>query len=171
MAQAAFAALPTTLSLDERDRRYTRLRADLKERGVDSTIVVGSNLFYLTKGLSGERVGLFPTGDEPLTVVINGRHLADVPASVLTDAQDWVQDVRGGNDMTPLIDRLRELRLEQGTVGVANRDIALSGYQQLQRALPDVRLVDVSDIFVSSGLVVKRVVWDQGESPDGTIWH
>jgi Xaa-Pro dipeptidase len=149
MAQATYVALPGTLSLDERDRRYARLRADLRERGVDATIVFGSNLFYLTNGLSGERAGLFPTADEPLTVVLNGRHLADVPASVLLDAQDWVQDIRGANDLSPLIDRIGELRLGQGTLGLANKDMPLAGYQQLQQALPDVKLVDVSGIFAN----------------------
>jgi Xaa-Pro dipeptidase len=148
MAQATHVARPR-LSLDERDRRYARLRAELRERGVDATVVVGSNLFYLSNGLSGERVGLFPTADEPLLVVINGRHLADVPVSVLLEAQDWVTDIRGGNDLAPLIDRLRELRLERGTLGLANRDMPLAGYQQLRRELPEARLVDVSDVFAN----------------------
>ena len=51
MAQVADVALPTPLSVGERDRRYARLRADLKERGVDATIAFGSNLFYLTNFL------------------------------------------------------------------------------------------------------------------------
>jgi hypothetical protein len=103
------ATVPSTLSTMERDRRYTRLRSDLAERGVQATVAFGSNLFYLTNGLSGERAALFPTADEPITVLINGRHLADIPVSVLENAQDWVQDLRGGNDMSPLIDRIREL--------------------------------------------------------------
>jgi Xaa-Pro aminopeptidase len=150
MAQATHVAPLSTLSLDERDRRYARLRSDLRERGVDATVVLSTNLFYLTNGLSGERVGLLPTdGDEPLTVVLNGRHLADVPASVLLDAQDWVQDIRGANDLSPLIDRIRELRLEKGTLGLANKDMPLAGYQQLQHTLPELKLVDVSDIFAN----------------------
>ena len=57
MAQATHVAPLSTLSLDERNRRYARLRSDLRERAVDATVVVGSNLFYLTNGLAGERVG------------------------------------------------------------------------------------------------------------------
>jgi Xaa-Pro aminopeptidase len=149
MAQVAEVALPTPLSVGERDRRYAQLRAALHERGVDATLAFGSNLFYLSNGLSGERAGLLPTADAPLTVLLNGRHLADVPASVLLEAQDWVQDIRGGNDLSPLIDRMRELRLESGTLGLANRDTPLSAYQQVQRALPEARLVDVSDVFAN----------------------
>ena len=149
MAQATYAAVPQALTLTERDRRYARLRAELAERGVGATLVSGSNLFYLTNGLSGERLGLFPTADVPLTVVINGRHLADIPVSIMQEAQDWVQDVRGGNDASPLIDRIRELHLERASIGLGNRDIPLSVYQQLQRALPDVKLVNVSDVFAN----------------------
>jgi Xaa-Pro dipeptidase len=149
MAQASITAPPTALRLEERDHRYARLRSVLRERKIDATLVFGSNLFYLTNGLSGERAGLFPTADEPLTVLINGRHLADVPASVLLEAQDWVTDVRGGNDIAPLTARLRELRLEKRTLGLANRDTPLSSYQQVQRELPEITFADVSDIFAN----------------------
>jgi hypothetical protein len=134
MAPATTVALPTTLPVGERDRRYARLRADLKERGVDATVVFGSNLFYLTNGLSGERAGLLPTRDYWLTVLLNGHHLADVPASVLLDAQDWVQDIRGGKDLTPLPERIRELRLEKGTLGLANKDMPVGDRHRLPRA-------------------------------------
>ena len=82
-------------------------------------------------------------------MLLNCRHLADVPASVLLEAQDWVQDIRGGNDLSPLIDRIRELRLDSRTLGLANKDTPLGAYQQLQRALPEARLVDVSDVFAN----------------------
>src|SRR5579862_1382538 len=142
-------ALPT-LTRGERDRRYRELRAALKGRGVDCTVVVGTNLFYLTNGISGERMGLFPTDDQhPLLVVVNGRHLVDVPASVILDSQDWVEDVTGANDAGPIVARIQELRLEKGTIGLANKDMALGLHQQLRRALPDAKLVDVSDVFAN----------------------
>jgi len=147
MAQAMQAA--PSLSLAERDRRYARIRADLKERGVDCAIVVGTNLFYLTNGISGERFGLLPTQDLPFTVVLNGRHLADIPAQVVTDAQDWVQDVRGANDASPLVERIQELHLESGSIGIADRRLPLDVYQQLQKALPNAKLADVSDVFTN----------------------
>jgi Xaa-Pro aminopeptidase len=149
MAQTTIARLPGALPLPERDRRYAQLRAALEDRGVDATIVVGTNLFYLTNGLPGERFGVLPTAAEPFTAVINGRHLADIPVSVVQESQDWVQDIRGGNDATPLIERVRELRVERGAIGLGSKDMPLSVYQQLQRALPDARLVDVSDIFAN----------------------
>ena|SRR5690348_215968 len=111
MAQALQAA--PKLSIRERDRRYAAIRAVLKERGVDCAVVLGSNLFYLTNGISGERFGLLPASDEPMTVVLNGRHLADIPAQVVIDSQDWVKDVRGATDAGPLVERIKELRLEE----------------------------------------------------------
>ncbi len=77
------------LSLKERDRRYSAIRKHLKEKGVDCVIVQGSNLFYLTNGLEGERYGLFPTEEgAPFLVLIHRRHLADLSAQVLADSQD-----------------------------------------------------------------------------------
>jgi Xaa-Pro dipeptidase len=137
------------LSLRERDRRYAAIRAALKERGVDCAVVIGTNLFYLSNGISGERFGLLPTSDEPVTVVLNGRHLADIPAQVVVDSQDWIQDVRGANDASALVERIQELRLEKGIIGLADRRVPLDLYQQLQKALPEAKLVDVSDIFAN----------------------
>src|SRR5216684_2733389 len=117
MAQALSETLPK-LSLAERDRRYAAIRSRLRERGVDCVIVTGSNLFYLSNGLPGERMGLLPAQELPMMVALNGRHLADLPAQVVIDAQDWIEDVRAGNDARPLLDRIGELKLDKGTIGV-----------------------------------------------------
>jgi hypothetical protein len=75
------------LSLQERDRRYSSIRERMRNKEVDCAIVNGSNLFYLSNGISGELYGLLPTGDDPLTVVVNRRHLIDIPPSVLLDSR------------------------------------------------------------------------------------
>lgn len=135
------------LSLKERDRRYAEIRARLRERGAGCAVVTGSNLFYLSNGLPGERTGLLPTADLPMTVALNGRHLADLSAQVVIDAQDWISDVRAGNDAAPIVQRIGELKLEKGAIGVIPGGLSHSFYAQLQRALPDARLVDVTDVF------------------------
>jgi Xaa-Pro dipeptidase len=137
------------LSVAERDRRYARIRDLLREKGVDCAIATGTNLFYLTNGISGQRTGLLPATDEPLMVALNGRHLADLPAEVVIQSQDWVADVRPGNDATPLIDRLRELKLERGAIGLADAGVPHNLYAQIAKALPEARLVDVSDVFLN----------------------
>lgn len=145
-------AIPTTLpglSLQERDRRYAAIREQLRLRGVDCAIVSDSNLFYLTNGLPGERSGLFTAEERPMTVALNSRHLADLPAQVIIDSQDWIEDVRPGNDATPIINRIKELHLEKGTVGVVGSDISHAVHSQLTEGLPELKLVDVSDIFAN----------------------
>src|SRR5688500_5253210 len=54
-----------SISLRERDRRHAAIKAAFRERGVDAAILTGTNLFYVTNGLPGEQIGVFPTADEP----------------------------------------------------------------------------------------------------------
>jgi Xaa-Pro aminopeptidase len=138
-----------TISLRERDTRYAAVRERLRERGVDCVIVSRTNLFYLTNGIPGERNGVLPTADLPIMVAINSRHLADIPASVVAESQDWVKDVRPGNDASPIIDRIKELRLEKGTIGIVEADTGQPFYTQLRSALPEATVVDVGDIFLN----------------------
>jgi hypothetical protein len=49
----------------------------------------------LSNGLPGERIALFPTENQSLTVLIKGRHLAYIPVSVLQESQEWAPDLRG----------------------------------------------------------------------------
>lgn len=138
------------LAKNERDRRYELIRRQLKELKIDCVIATGTNLFYLTNGLLGERYGLLPTDDERATVVVNFRNLADIPVQVYLDMQDWIEDIRGGLDASHLIARLKELHLENGTLGVAGLGyggIDYGCYRQLQSALPSARLVDASDVL------------------------
>ncbi len=96
------------LSLKERDRRYASIREKLKEQGVNCVIVQGSNLFYLTNGLTGERYGLFPTEEGgAFFVLIHRRHLADLSAQVLADSQDWVKDLQSENGAIPFLERIK----------------------------------------------------------------
>jgi Xaa-Pro aminopeptidase len=142
--------VPGQLSLAERDRRYSLIREKLKEKNVDCVIVSGSNLFYLTNGLQGERYGLLPTDNGLPTVVITTRLLADISNEVLLNSQEWIKDIRPGRDASPLIARIKELRLEKGTIGFGGLgfgEISHGSYSQLQSAFPSAKLVDVSDVF------------------------
>ena len=134
------------LSVKERDRRYSLLRQQLRQRGIDCTIVSGSNLFYLGNGIPGELYGFLTTDEKPFTVIVNRRHLVDVPVQVLIDAQEWVGDFKPGNDAAPLIEKIKELGLEKGTVGLSG-GISYRFTMQLQSALPAAKIVDVTDLF------------------------
>jgi len=141
------------LTLSERDRRYAAIRERLREGSVDCVITTGSNLFYLTNGLPGERFGLLPTEEgTPLTAVIHRRYFVDLSPQVLVDSQDWVKDLRSGIDASPLVEKIEELRLEKGTIGVTGSKVGYGGlshgfYRQLEKALPGAKVVDVSDVF------------------------
>src|SRR4051812_13993357 len=123
-------SIPATgprISLAERDRRHAAVRAELQVRGFDCIIVGGSDLTYLSNGLPGQLFGVLSAGPEPMTVQLMGRYLVDVPVEVLLEAQDWVTDIRSSNASTPVIERLRELRLEHGKIGVTRTRGAFGG--------------------------------------------
>jgi len=138
---------PSGFSLGERDRRMAALREQLAGRSVDAAIVTGTNLLYLSNGLPGEMFGLLPTrADEAFTDVLTWRFLADIPTKVILDAQDWVADVRSGRDAGPLVDRVKELKLETGTLGFAG-PVSHKVYAQITAAFPSIKIIDVSDLF------------------------
>lgn len=136
------------LSLREQGRRYSIIRGELKKRGVDCVIVSGSNLFYLSNGIPGELYGLLTIDEAPLTVIVNRRHLIDISPQVLLDAQDWVTDLRPGFDASALVERIKELYLEKGTIGVTG-GLDYRFYTRLQSALSSAKIVDVTDIFAN----------------------
>lgn len=140
------------LTTEERDRRYTLLREELTPHGVDCVIAFGSNSFYLTNGIPGERAALLFTDPSiPTVALINGRHLADIPAKVAIDGQKWIDDVRGSNDIAPLTERIGELGLGSSRIGLAQaggvfRRLVSADRVRLEE-IPDATFVDVSDVF------------------------
>jgi Xaa-Pro aminopeptidase len=145
----------SALSVGERDRRYSLLRARLRAREVDCVVVGGSSLFYLTNGVPGERHGLFPTDSWPPTVAIHDRNVVDLPPEALEEIQAWISDIRPGNDASPLIDRIRELQLARGVIGLVDSTKGFGGLSHgicvsLQEAFPSARFVDVSDVFAAA---------------------
>ena len=112
----ASGALPR-ISIKERDRRYALIRQEMRNANVDCVIATGTNLFYLTNGILGEMFGLLPATDDPPTVVVSFRQLADISVDVFLEMQDWIRDIRGGVDGSQVIARIKELKLEKGTVG------------------------------------------------------
>lgn len=95
--------------------------------------------------------GLLPATDEPPTVIINFRQLADISVDVLLDMQEWIRDIRGGVDGSRIIARIKELKLEKGTLGIAGfASINQAFYGQLQKAFPAAKFVDVSSIFTNA---------------------
>ncbi len=135
------------LSVAERDRRYGLIRAAMRERGLGAVIVAGTQLLYLSGGIPGERFGVLPTeAEEPFSDILDWRHLSDIPKSVVFDAQDWVTDLRSGRNPAPIVERLQELKLDQGKVGFAG-PLSQQAFGFVKKSLPGIELVDASDIL------------------------
>lgn len=136
------------ISLKERDRRYSLIRESLKDRGLDGVITSGGNLQYMTNGIAGQVAGFLPASDEPFTLGLFRRHLSDLEPQVVIDGQDWVKDIRrSGDTASPMIERIKELHLEKGTIGLAMPGVSRQYYNQLEKGLPDAKLVDASEIL------------------------
>lgn len=144
MAQTSNGSLK--LSVKERDRRYAAIRKHLREKKIDCAIVRGSNLFYLSNGVKGELFGILPADDKPLAVIVNRRHLIDISPRVLLDAQDWVTDLKPGQDASAVVEKLKEMHLDNGTVGLAG-GIDYKFYNRLKNTLSGAKIEDVSEIF------------------------
>src|ERR1051326_4234732 len=147
-------AIQTRLSVQERDRRYEAIRDQLQDQGADCAIMGATNLLYLTNGIPGERHGLLPAADLPLTVALHDRNFVDLTDDARVEITGWVEDVRPGNDARPLIERIRELRLERGTIGLADAGIGFGGMShgictELQTAFPEAKFIDVTDAFAN----------------------
>ena len=148
------------LSLEERDRRWARVRQAMRERGL-SCIVAPPNtghweLFqadtrYLSAigGNCSETACIFPLEGEVMAVVLNRPEF-------WAGAQDWVADIRTPKHHTwslPMIDRLRELKLEGERIGVVGLGggvrtpegtISWGLYEKLREALPKAQFEDVT---------------------------
>jgi Xaa-Pro dipeptidase len=138
---------PPPLTLNERDRRYKAIREQLAQKGVDGVVVTGTNLLYLSNALPGEMFGFLPTDEAgAFTGILTWRYLADVSPQIILDAQDWVRDIRSGRDASPIVERIKELKLENGTIGLAG-PVSHGAYRVISSALPSLKIVDVSDVF------------------------
>jgi Xaa-Pro dipeptidase len=140
------------LSPLERDRRYSAIRDQLSREKVDCVITSGNNLFYMTNGLPGEKYGLFAAAEASVTVFLSPRHLIDLSPQLLADSQEWVKDIRSGDSAAPVVERIKELGLDKGSIGVTGSKAGSGGlshgfFTQLQSSLPTAKIVDVSHVF------------------------
>jgi Xaa-Pro dipeptidase len=113
-----------SLTLEERDRRWKKLRESMEKRGFEGLIIWGSygrfrhfgaNLKYLSN-ISAEGYLVFPLEGEPTLVLFFAR----------PDPTAWVMDARTGHPHYSKVisDRLYELHLEKSRIGF----VGLSGY-------------------------------------------
>lgn len=151
------------LSIQERDARWARVRKAMAERNL-ACIVSPPNtghweLFqadtrYLSSigGNCSETACVFPLEGEVTAVVLNRPEF-------WAGAQDWVTDIRLPKHHTwsePMLDRLRELKLENERIGVVGLGggvrtpegtISWGLYERLRQALPNAKFEDVTVIM------------------------
>ncbi len=151
------------MSIAERDRRWATTRQQMRERGIDCLVLWGwpatwdfctANARYLSPigGNAENNTLIFPLQGEPTSFVF-------MPTFVeyWKRAQDWVGDVRcrRGTWAETVVSRLKELKLENATIGMDGLAgpldpdgwVPYSVVEALRAALPNVRFVDLGDLL------------------------
>lgn len=150
------------LSIQERDRRYKVVRAEMARRGIDVLILPANtgrweqlqgDSRYLTTigGFATEVFTVFPR-DGDVTAFIFNR------AAWWQKAQNWVSDVRDGRNRwgQNAIERINELGLQKGTIGVSGLAglfrapegiIPYSSVKAIQDAFPQAKIVNATEMM------------------------
>ena len=148
-----------SFSLEERDRRWSAVRAAMDARGLDCLIIVGRGMNgngdarWLDGGDYGERSMVFPKRGAPVTFWL------------LQNWGKWYTEscfegvrYRGHEGKVSIVasDAVKELGYERARIGIvgligggygAEGAIPYMPYQNLKRLLPDAAFADASDIL------------------------
>src|SRR5918994_1283630 len=150
------------LSLQERDRRYKVVRAEMARRAMDCLLLpansgrweqLQADSRYVTSigGFATEVFTVFPLEGEVTAYIFNR-------AAWWKQAQNWIQDVRDGRNRwgENAIERIKELGLEKGTIGIAGLAglfrapegiIPFSSVKAIQDAFPQAKLVNATEMM------------------------
>lgn len=138
------------LTLQERDRRYAAIRAQLAERGLGGLILTGTQLLYLSNGVPGEMFGILPTAaDLPFTEILTWRYLTDVSPDIVLENHPWISDLRSARDASGIVERFKEIGLTEGKVGYAG-SLSQQAFSQIKKALPSLALEDVTYLLINA---------------------
>ena len=152
---------PPTLSLAERDRRWARVRALMRERRLDALLVAGFRAremyeSYLSDDYN-EGCVVFPLEGDP--VVLTWAHLRVMRArwSVERGHALWIPDYRVAASGSAAAELFREKKLEAGRIGVVGLAsqaptefygaLPANFWLQLVAALPRAAFEDLSEEF------------------------
>ena len=150
------------LSIEERDRRYKIVRAEMARRGIDCLVLPANtgrweqlqgDSRYLTTigGFATEVFTVFPREGEVAAYIFNR-------AAWWKQAQHWVADVRDGRNRwgQNAIERINELGLQKGTIGISGLAglfrapegiIPYSSVKAIQDAFPQAKIVNATDMM------------------------
>jgi Xaa-Pro aminopeptidase len=150
------------LSLEERDRRWDRLRKKMLMANLDALVFLGNDIFW-GMGMANMRYvfhvdshlgaeGLFPLDGEP--TVWTGPPHTNRPTSMYHSVQEWITDIRDRGGVRAVAAELEARGLQGSRIGL----VAFSSTLQtpaflhaditgLEQLLPKASLVDVSWIL------------------------
>ena len=142
----------------EYDRRYAALRGKMKELGLDAAIVpggpshwsFGGGMLWLTGHWEWHALAsyvLVPLEGEPTLIYsMGGTHCEAVRREVSGSLSD-VRQSRGGKYAEVMVERLKELGLERGRIGLLEVDprhrdhMPVNQYEALRSGLPEAEIV------------------------------
>src|SRR5688572_11421404 len=150
------------LSIQERDRRYKLVRAEMAKRGIDVLLLPANtgrweqlqgDSRYLTTigGFATEVFTVFPREGDVAAYIFNR-------AAWWERAQQWVTDVRDGRNRwgQNAIERITELGLQRGTIGISGLAglfrapegiIPYSSVKAIQDAFPQATIVNATELM------------------------
>lgn len=138
------------VSLEERDRRWSNIRQELENQGLDALIVVSDgqierrgSLRYVSDVNGMLRYGyvVFPAKGEPVGIYNKGGWIED--RRTLPFRGGWVVESEPYAHF--IADVLREMDLEAGSIGIEGDFLPFPVYERLIRELPDATFT-ISDI-------------------------
>lgn len=139
-------------------RRYAALRAKMKEHKLDCVIAAGgpshwsfgAGMLWLTGHIEWHALAcyvLVPLDGEPTMIYsMGGTHAEAVRRKVAVAVKD-VRHSRNGRYADVMVERLKELKLERGRIGLMEIDprhedyMPVNQYETLHKGLPDAELV------------------------------
>src|SRR5215210_8369961 len=144
-------------SKKEYDRRYAALRSKMREHKLDLVIVpggpshwsFGGGMLWLTGHFEWHALAayvLVPLEGEPTMIYsMGGTHAEAVRRQVAVAVED-VRHSRNGQYAQVMVERLRELKLEKGRIGLMEIDprhgdyLPVNQYNTLRKELPDAEI-------------------------------
>jgi Xaa-Pro dipeptidase len=151
-----------TFSLKERDRRWRRLREEMKKAGFDALIALpnqghwdqfGCDTRYITQiGGTQTEVGCVLPLEADVSAVVRGANEIEWWGL----AQDWVTDIRPSRRSygEPVIERLKEIRAERvGVIGLSGLVRAPEGvvpwgtFEKIRTALPHMKFENGTEVM------------------------
>ena len=119
-------------SPEEYERRWAKIRKWMDKRGIDCLLVNGGaglwdrcwfNIRYLTNYIGTLDLSTYCVFPRDGEITVFDRHFAIVPDRI---ARGVIDDIRGGPPSTGAVQRIKELHLEESTIGIVEQNLNTS---------------------------------------------